>query len=389
MKHLNFTAIPFILAAFCACTNKGTQPAAASDSAEAGPNELLLTTGQFQKLNIHVADSMPQHIFTGQVSVAGQISCKPQSQASVTPFVGANITAILVSEGQQVKRGQILAWLSHPDLLDLQSRYLSAYNQMVYTQKDYERQQKLYAQKISSGKIFQKIQSDYHALAGEVRTLAAQLQLIGISPAVLRAGKTVSRVPLTSPISGTVDRVSAEMGQYANQQTELFHIVNLHNLYADLMIYERDLGKVKVGQTVKLAAQTATGLQYNARITSVGSTFEESPRAVHAQATIESSRSGLVNGMYMKGNILTEQHSVAALTEEGVVDETGEVFIFAGLKTSSGWAFKPIRVDRGRIENGFMEICLREPVPSGYKIATDNAYYLMSELKKSETGEDD
>ncbi|MDD4643908.1 MAG: biotin/lipoyl-binding protein, partial [Bacilli bacterium] len=41
----------------------------------------------------------------------------PQSEASISPYIGANVKAILVKEGQVVSRGQILAYLSHPDLL--------------------------------------------------------------------------------------------------------------------------------------------------------------------------------------------------------------------------------------------------------------------------------
>ena len=386
MKH----TILYIVLATClttSCLNKTADNAVKADSTKTTSDEALLTDAQFKELNIHTGP-VPQHLFTEGISVTGKLACMPQSMAAVTSPVGANVTRILVKEGETVRKGQVLAWASHPDLLDLQSRYLNVYNQLQYTTKDYQRQQKLYEQKIGSGKDFQKIQSDYNSLSGEEHALSAQLRLIGINPVGIRSGKTVSRIPLVSPISGTIEKVDVETGQFADPQKELFHIVNTDNIYADLLVFERDLGKIRVGQSVEISSPAAAGLKLTGKIYSIGSSFEENPRAVHVRANIVGSHSGLVNGMYLKGLVKTERSQAPAMLEEGTIEEAGQDFVFVVRKSAKGWAFKPVRVNKGRNENGYVEIKLNENLPPNAQLALDNAYYLMSELKKGETGED-
>ena len=354
--------------------------------AAAQPSEVLLADSQMQRLSVTVG-SLEQHPFEGAVEVTGQIACDAKSKASVTSYVGANIQSILVTEGQQVAKGQPLAWISHPDLISLQTQYLSAYNRLQYLSKDYQRQQRLYKEKVGSGKNFQKTESDYKSLLGEVRGLESQMRLLGISVKTVRNGRTVSRIAIVSPISGTVERILAEMGQYADPQTPLFHIVNTQNVYADLLVYEKDLTKVRAGQTVKLQT-TSSDDAFEARIYNVGSQFESTPKAVHARAKLLQRPSGLTDGMYLKGTILTDHALLTSLPDEAIAEDGGSYFAFAAQHTAKGWAFKPVAVERGRQEGGYTQVSFKSAQPASARYATSGAYYLMSELKKSETGEE-
>ena len=103
-------------------------------------------------------------LFAAEVRANGTLRVTPQSEASVASPIGANVKRIFVVEGQRVKRGQTLALVSHPDLLDLQGRYLAASSRMSYVAQEYRRKKSLYASKIGSGKDFQQITSEYRQL---------------------------------------------------------------------------------------------------------------------------------------------------------------------------------------------------------------------------------
>jgi cobalt-zinc-cadmium efflux system membrane fusion protein len=102
--------------------------------------------------------------FSSVVVANGQLEVLPQNEASVTAIIGANIVSIDVFEGKKVNQGQVLAYLSHPDLLNLQTRYLNFVEPTAITDKEYQRQKRLYEEQVGSGKDFQKIQSDFHSL---------------------------------------------------------------------------------------------------------------------------------------------------------------------------------------------------------------------------------
>ena len=92
---------------------------------EEGLGTVHLSTLKFNSLGIKV-DSMPTRSISGVVDINGRLAVFPQHQAVVTAILGANITSIKVIEGEKVKKGQVLAYLSHPNLTNLQTAYIRA-----------------------------------------------------------------------------------------------------------------------------------------------------------------------------------------------------------------------------------------------------------------------
>jgi cobalt-zinc-cadmium efflux system membrane fusion protein len=173
----------------------------------------------------------------------------------------------------------------------------------------------------------------------------------------------------------------------------MFMIVNTDHIHADLMVFEKDIYKVKVGQKVSFTVESVPGNTLTAKIYSVGKQFEQNPKAVHVHAEIDQKEDFLIPGMYINGKIRTGDNQVKALPESAIIEEEGKPYIFmAEAHEEDGkteWAFKAIEVRTGITEDGWVEIKLLEPLPEGTKVAWNNAYYLISEMKKGETGDDD
>ena len=117
--------------------------------------------------------------------------------------------------------------------------------------------------------------------------------------------------------------------------------------------------------------------------------FEQSPKAVHVHAEIKNKEDFLIPGMYINGKIIIGDNSVKALPESAIIEEEGKPYIFmAEIHKEDGkteWAFKAIEVRTGIAEDGWVEIKLLEPLPIGTLVAWNNAYYLISEMKKGST----
>jgi len=372
----------------CGGKNEQTKETTASEqSNESSMANVTLTDAQVKSLNVTIS-KMPAHQFSGLIEANGTLSVMPQSEASVSPYMGANVKLILVKEGQSVRRGQPLAYLSHPDLLDLQSRYLTAYNRMTYISQEYNRQKELYKEKVGAGKDFQQIQSEYNSLLAELRTSETQLNLIGINPVSVRNGKIFSSITVTSPINGTIENINIKTGQYADSQTQMFRIVNIDNVYADLLVFEKDIPLVKVGQKVSLSLKITTGSNYTGKIYSVGKTFESNQKAVHVRVAIDGPKQGLIAGMYLCGKIESDMKELTAIPEEGIVDDSGKSFIFSARQQNNKWLFQPIEIKKGRNENGYVEVLDAAKLGNYTTFALDNAYYILSEMKKNETGEE-
>jgi len=347
---------------------------------------VLLTQQQFKTLDIE-ADTMGKRDFHGVVEANGHLQVPPQNMASVTAIVGANVSSIKVFLGDKVKKGQVLATLSHPKLLQLQTNFLNDWNSMKYMRKEYQRQEKLYKAQVGSGKDFQKVSADYFTLKGELKNLEAQLRLLHLNPEKIKQGYLYEKVPVVSPIEGYVDKVNVNLGQYVEPQKTMFKIINNDRIHADLLIFEKDVYKVKVGQKVHFSVASHPDEMLTATIFAVGKSFEQNPKAVHVHASFKNRGNGLIPGMYITGRISTDNDFSYALPEGAVVRE-GD-YIFSVQKEKEGMRFTPVEVVIGQTEEGWDEIKLLSPLKPGTLFAWNGAYYLISEMKKNETGEED
>ena len=154
---------------------------------EEGMGEVHLSNLKFKSLGMKV-DTMPTRPISGVVEANGQLEVPPQHEATVTAIVGGNTTSIKVIEGDKVNKGQVLAYLSHPILTEIQTKYITAYNRSEYLEQEYHRQKKLYEEGVGSGKTFQETKSDYQSMKGEVKGYEAQLRQLNLKVEKIRNG---------------------------------------------------------------------------------------------------------------------------------------------------------------------------------------------------------
>lgn len=385
-----FLSVFSIIALITSCGEKKVDMEAVAHHEEEGEN-VRFSSEQFGALDMKVGTLVPKNL-SAVVQANGQLEVPPQNEATVTAVMGANVYAIQVIEGDDVKKGQALAYLRHPNFARLQGDYLEAYNNLLFLEQDYQRQQRLYEEEVGSGKAFQQTQASYRSMQGTVKSYEAQLRQFGMNPIQIQQGDFYDQVPVTSPIDGSVVKVAVKTGQYVQPEKALFEIVNTHHIHADLMVYEKDIHKVKKGQRVRFSVETHPGQELYAEIYSVGKKFEESPKAVHVHAEIENKIGQLIPGMYIKGEILTDSTVVDALPEAAIIREGDRHFAFIAKKDSQGekesWLFTPVELRTGLSNDQWVAVRFLQEIPAATVFAMNNAYYLWAEMKKGE-GEHD
>lgn len=214
------------------------------EATESTSNTVELTDKQLKQLDI-TTGTLVYTSFQGNVEASGRLQTSPQGEASVAPKIGATVQRILVREGQEVSKGQILAYLSHPDLIDIQSRYLTAVNRRDYLYREYIRQSKMMNERVGVGKDFDRTKSELQIANSELSMLSTQMQQLGISPSAVRDGKASTNIAVRSPIAGTIEQINVEIGQYAAPETVMIRIVNTQSIFAELQVYQRDIPKLQ------------------------------------------------------------------------------------------------------------------------------------------------
>ncbi len=350
------------------------------------------------------------------VSASGSLEMAPQDKADVSHVIGGIVKSVNVFEGDKVRKGQVLATLENPDFIQIQQDYINTVNSLEYLEKEYERQKKLYEEKVGSGKDFQKTSADYLNSKSNAEALKAKLNMIGINSAEVAKGRIFPLVNLTAPINGIVSLVETNIGSYIEPLTKVFEIVDSDKTHADLMVFEKDIDKIKIGQKIYFTTTGVSGKELEAKVFAISPAFEENPKAIHVHADIITKDSKLLPGMYIQGKIIANDVEADVLPEHAIVTEEGKTYIFVkkeGKEHDHGhekeeqssdehahdsdkdehhegheegkWGFEMVEVITGATSNGYTEVKLLKPLPKDAQIAGNGAYYILAEMGKGET----
>ncbi|MDT0690974.1 efflux RND transporter periplasmic adaptor subunit [Salegentibacter sp. F188] len=347
--------------------------------------EAMLSQQQFDALGMKI-DTLQERNMAGFVEANGQLEVPPQNEASVTTVVGANVIDIEIIEGDEVEKGQILAYISHPDIIQIQTDFLNASNQLKFQEKEFNRQKKLYDAGVGSGETFQRAEAELQNARGRVQGLKSQLQLLNLSSENIQEGNINQRIAIKSPIKGAVQEINVKTGQFVEAQTTMFEIVNTEDVHADLMVFERDISKIKVGQKVILTVESLGGMELNAEIISISKSFDRERKAVHVHAEINNRPENLIPGMYVRGRILVEESSTTALPEDAIGRDGENQFAFRAEREGDAWSFQPVKITTGTSSGGWVAVNFLSEVEPGTMFAYNNAYYLLAEMQKGEGG---
>lgn len=354
---------------------------------EENSNSITLQLKQLEVMNIELGALIKVNL-GATLKVNGQLELPPQKMASVSAIIGGRVQSVTVIEGDFIKKGQVIARLSNPEFITMQSNYLSAKSNISFLEKDYLRKKELLKEGITSSKSFQQAESAY--LEGKSKLMASKstLQLMGLSVTALEKGKMLSSIPIVAPIKGYIQNVEINIGKYVSPEQEMFEIVDNEHLHIGLKVFEKDIEKAKVGQKITFAVTTRPDEIYEAEIFALGKAFDMKTRAVKVHAKIIGSHEGLLTGMFVEARIITGNKEVNALPDAAFVTEDGLDYVFVQRgKNDVDIELEKVRVNKGVSDLGFSEVFFMENMPKEILIVISGAFYVDAELSKGEFAE--
>lgn len=387
-----------------------TEESHEQDTGEHGSHEghsemLELSQDQLHAVGI-VIGNIEQKNLTAVVKSSGQLAVPPQNAAQINVLTGGIIRKINVIEGQRVSKRQVLVTIENQDLIRLQQEYLTTKGGFSFIEAEYNRQQQLKAANAGTGKAHQLAEANYNAERAKIKALERQLQQYGISASRVASGNITSQVPVTAPIYGTIGKITAETGSYAQPGVSIMDIVDNSKIHADLIVFEKDLSKIKVGQKVDFQLTNQKNEQIEGQIYGINKSFENDSKGVVVHAVIKKPGANLIPGMYVTGLIGVGTVMVSAVPVDAIVRSEGKAFIFViddnaevaheeehghahkgetgekprveDTKDEKSLHFKKIEVTTGVSELGYIQISPLQKLPANIKLVTKGAFYLQS-----------
>ena len=350
--------------------------------------QIHISAFQAEALEIQT-DTLKKRNLGASIAVNGELKVPPQNQAIITSVFGANISEIKVGEGEKINKNQVLAYLSHPDLINLQIEYSQMKNELSYLKREFKRQEKLYKEGVASGMIFQEAEKKYSSARQQTKGLEAKLHLLNLNPKAIENGEIYQQIPVVSPIDGFMQQINVRTGQFVEPQTAIFELVNPKDIYAELKVYEKEASQISAGQEVKLKILSSIDEEINAVVYSVGKAFNSDSKAIKVLAKLENQDQKLFPGTFVKAKIKKDKNSVIALPESAIVDVEDKNYAFIGIKNQAGdWEFSAEEVKINQSDEGWIPVTFFREIPKNTLFAYNHAYYLLAEAQKGLGGHD-
>lgn len=374
-------------------TNEESTDVSKSDSITA--NQVLLTSLQYKTADIQLGNVELKQI-SGTFKASGMLDVPPQQQVSVSIAVGGFLRKTDLLPGKFVTKGELIAVVENPDFVLVQQDYLDAKSQLEYAKADYERQQALAKENVNAGKTLQQAKATYYSLLAKTNGLHQRIKTSGLSLALLEKGDIQSMINVYAPISGYVTEVNANLGKYIAPTDVLFEIVDTRHLHAELTVFEKDIPKLKIGQTVRFTLANETSERI-AKVYLIGRKIT-ADRTVKIHCHLDGEDNQLIPGTFLKAVVETGATEVAALPNDAIVDYVGEKYIFimaanskkTTIDSAAGGEFRftMVPVIIGNSELSYTEVILPETINKKAQIVVKGAYSLLSKMKNSEEEEE-
>ncbi|GAA4303038.1 efflux RND transporter periplasmic adaptor subunit [Compostibacter hankyongensis] len=230
---------------------------------------LEATVGDSQTVKAIPVSVMALHPseFRNYIQVQGRVDA--EENAGVTPEAPGVITGIFVKAGQHVGKGQVLAQI---DDKVVRQQIAQAQSQLDYAKNLYGRQKNLWDQNIGTEVQMLTAKNNYESAQKQVAVLQSQL----------------STYKIKSPVSGTVDNVTAKIGDAAQPGMVVMRVVNTSDLKVKGEIGESYISKVKNGGPVDIIFPDTQDTLHT-RISYAGRVIDQSSRAFNIEIRLPNS----------------------------------------------------------------------------------------------------
>jgi membrane fusion protein, heavy metal efflux system len=394
-----------------------------ADHNESEPVIATLSAEQIKTVGIQLG-TIENKQLTATLKANGTLNVPNNNKANATSLYGGVIKSINVSTGSFVKKGQTIATIANPQFIQLQEEYLSAGSKITMAEQEMARQKELNEGNAGALKNLQTATAELNSLRTRRASLQQQIQLMGINPNKISNSNLKSLLVVSSPISGTVSSVFSKIGSYVDVSSPVAEIVDNGSLHLDLNVFEKDLPMLRVGQIIHFTLTNNPTQEYDAKVYSIGTAFENESKTIPIHCTVQGNKTGLIDGMNITAIVSLNSATAPVVPNDAIVDADGKSFIFvvtdkkpeehheaaedehghnhgsteeaAEHKHSENEThnvekeimtnFEKIEVIKGVSNMGYTAITLINEIPKATKIVTKGAFFVNAKMTNQGEG---
>ncbi|RLL49924.1 efflux RND transporter periplasmic adaptor subunit [Acinetobacter cumulans] len=351
---------------------------AEAEHAEEG--ELQLTTQQMVEQGIKMATA-ENGLVENIIQLPGKLAVNTDQQAHISPNFSGHVEQVNVALGQTVQKGQTLAVLSVPELIDQQANLRMAEANLDLARQDYQREQKLWSQGISAKQDFQRAENAYRQAQISVQSTQSRLQALGAN-----SGQN-GRFIIRAPIAGVISQKDIVVGENVQLADQLFTIEQLKDLWLEFNLAHQYSAQLQKGQNVSFKINGSDQL-YSAEVQSLTSQADVQTGRLVVRAKIKQQSAELRPNVMV--NVLLEDSgtkNALRVQKSAVQSIEGKDSIFIVESEQKGQVHlkvQALKLGQASSDGQWLEVI--SGLEAGQKYISQGSFLLKSELEKDEAG---
>jgi membrane fusion protein, multidrug efflux system len=294
------------------------------------------TTVKTDKSALVTTSPLTRKTFTRYIEIQGSIQA--ENTTKVSSETGGRLTMFNLSEGDYVKKGQLIAKL---DMEGVNKQISELQTRLSLAKDVYSRQKSLWDQKIGSEVQYLQAKNNVEALEKSIETVSFQL----------------TKANVYAPASGMVNMTFVKGGEVVAPGMPLFDILNLGEIKVVSDVPEIYLTAIRKGQSIKIKIP-ALGEERTGRVTLIGTAVNPNNRTFKVEIKLDNAGTKLIPNLltYIMLQDYTAQNAIV-LTDNLIQQEvSGKSYVFIKGESPEGDIAKKVYVELGETYEGETEI---------------------------------
>jgi len=329
------------------------------------------------------ADQMSHiQVFTvAQTSVArmlrtsGVVAYNAFLTTPVISQVGGPVSRIMVTPGQEVKKGEPMLYVTSPDYSLARSAYMKARDAFQLADRIYKRDKDLLDHKAIAEADLEVAESTRSQAEADLQSSEQAIQILGISnPDDLVNKPPSSEVALLAPMAGEVVERLCSPGQLLQTgATQCFTLSNMSSVWVLVNIYQNDVAYVHVGDEVTINNEAYPG-EVHGKIQYIAPALDPTTRTLQARIEAQNPGERLKKDMYVTAQIRAGSIANAIMIPDAGVLRDSDNMPYVYIQTGEN-QFARRMVTLGESQGGKTQVTAG--LHAGDKIVGDGSLFLQ------------
>lgn len=315
-----------------ACRDAGPATSAAaaapeSESSKVG-SRVRLDGPQLKQIRI---DELSTNAPASTIKATGTVEFNADRVAKLLPPVAGQVQNLAVNVGDRVHTNDIIFVLSSREVAATVADHLSSHKDLELAEKTFAMTKDLYEHQAASRMALEQSESELAKARSKVMQTEENLQVLGLAPHLADDTTRIQpRIPVRTPIDGTVIERSVTNGQFVGPETSpLVTIADLSSVWVQGDIFERDLRHVSAGQKADVTTAAYPADRFSAQVSRIGSIVDAQTRTAKVRFLVANPGTRLKPGMFASISLyLSDAGPSLTLPAKAVFVENGQTFAY-------------------------------------------------------------